>query len=466
MIENVENAETDQPDSTATKSEPKKEIKNSLGEYVEGVLADILSTFTRFFITLYLFVFRPQRVVTELTQESPSYQYLVRPHTFLLLSCMLYSIYLTSLDLASRHRETNEAITASLQQLLSNGVSLVALILTTLPILFVTSLFSVIAGRLLNSNYNLKIFFIYLYGLQCSLILLFMLTAETQSEIFQYFLKGDDYIIIVIILLLLLIGIQSWRCFNKINISEDSNTFFRRSLHHFFFFILFVIPIPLSGYVVNFMQSSVEKIKNKDKLSRPEPTIRIINVTKPNFSSALSTIELIAIVENRSDKMLVIKPNDVQIDINFISQSELNRSSSFGRLLSNVKYDLDSYDRYITKFDKARVEPNSTDYGLWTMAPNSSDIIKISASQKINNFNFRGHDRDRYKFRDKNIKEYWKHASKREKPIYKELRAIPDQKKLTFVAADRRVFIKVGIIDSTLKKRLNSYFFQLPKYTE
>jgi len=315
MNEKTESEKSDEQEQPQDGADNKEKKKHSIG-----------GTFTRFLVTIYLFLIRPHKLATEIKKETSDYLVLVRPRTFLLISCMLYSIFLNSIDLGRGHRDTTEAITASLQMLLNNGVSLISLIITTLPILFITAFFAVAAGRIFNETKQKPVlFFIYLYGVQGSLILLYMVTIETQSDILQFLLNSDDYILLIVPTVALVLLVQAIRCFNALQTDNVKGNKLLITLRGIVFFIVFSVPIPLAGYTVITMNEATAHINNGDTPTRPDPEIRIIGVTYPTIKDTSIEFELTALVENRFDKSLVFRPDDVEVEVYFISQSGLNR---------------------------------------------------------------------------------------------------------------------------------------------
>ena len=424
--------------------------KQSLGDYVERILTDVLGTLARFISTIYLFTFRPHRAADQLSKDPPDYTVLVRPRTFLLLGCLFYSVLLSVFELsidppdantrALSHRDTTESVIAGLQQLLSDGVSLLTLVITTLPILIVTSLSAVLAGHVFKYAKNkATTFFIYLYGQQGFLLLLYMLSVETQMGLF----RGTEYRILIIFTLILGLAIQAIRCFRSI--LSNGNPFGKvtRVLCYLAFVGFFIIPIPLSGFTVIAMHESALQVKEENRRS-PGPAIRIIDVTTPTFDGTKMSIELTALVENRSTQTLVMRPGDVEFEVYFVSHAELNPVVNYGLGPSNVDAHLNRYNRYSISLNEARIETSQEGQGIWTLAPTSDGLIRVLASQEVMQIKFIGGNRD------------WE----REKLMVMELEQVPELQRLAFVTDGRKMIVQLKLTDYTSDTDLVSGFYR------
>lgn len=453
-------------------SPAREEAKQArLGEYVEGMLADILGTLSRFISTIFLFTIRPRRAAAQLSKEPPDYTVLVRPHTFLLLGCLFYSVFLSAIKLSNtlrdentiglRSDDTTEALAAGFQQLLSDGPSLLSMVITSLPILIVASLSAVLAGHIFKrAKTKANAFFLYLYGLEGTMILLFALSMETQGDVLMRLFGSDDYILLTIPALVLGIAVQAFRCLRSILDNGNPLGKVVRALSYLAFGVFFLVPMPLAGHVVVTMHQSVLQVKKENRERSPGPAIRIVDVTAPTIDGARMSIELSALVENRAKRTLALRPSDVKLEVYFVSPGELDKVHTYSRGLPyNLYPDLDNYDRYRAHLDEARIETGGNGRDILTLSPTLEGLITVVASQEVTSFLFNSHERDFWK--DEDISTRWRVLSERSKPVKRKLEQVPELRRLMYVADSRRVIVRLELRDHTMNQVLASGFYLL-----
>ena len=458
----------DAPDSAG--EETREAPKRPLGEYVEGTLADVLGTLSRFITTMFLLAIRPHRAAAQLSKEPPNYAVLARPYTFLLLGCLFYSVLLSAIELSFTprdkntrglsHNEITEVLAAGIQQLLSHGPSLLTLVITTLPILIVASLSAVLAGHIFK-HARTKRFFLYLYGLQGSMSLLFGLSMETQGEVLQKLFGSDDYILLVFPALVLALAVQAFRCLRAILDNGNRSGKVVRALTYLAFCMLFLVPIPFSGYMVVGMHQSALQVKKENRERAPGPPIRIVDVTTPTIDGPRMNIELTALVKNRSKLTLVLRPSDVELEVYFVSPAELDRVWKSGPAPSNVDADLDDYDRYRAHLNEARIENGVKGRDIWTLAPTLDGLIRVVASQEVTSLLFRAHARDRWRYKDEDYLTRRQMRAERAQLVVEELEQVPESQRLAYVADGRKVIVRLTLKDHTANSVLMSGFYRL-----
>ncbi len=107
-------------------------------------------------------------------------------------------------------------------------------------------------------------------------------------------------------------------------------------------------------------------------------------------------MRLSALVENRWNQTLAIRPRDVTLEVYFVTIEEFDRSSFISqREPSNVYPYLDSYDRYHITLDDASIENGIRSGAIWTVAPGAESFLEVAASQQITSPSFAANTRGR-----------------------------------------------------------------------